>query len=98
MTEHNVFAFLNHRRKDFAWSCTVSSCSVARHDRYAAGGMADDLSQCEMAPVGVSAVCAQQCSMDCWGVVSQAYSLVFLQIGLFAINLKGVEKLEVAKV
>ncbi len=32
-----------------------------------------------------------------WGVFSQAYSLVFLQLGLFLINLKGVEKLEVSK-
>lgn len=32
-----------------------------------------------------------------WGLVSQAYSLVLLQIGLFLINLKGVEELEVSR-
>ncbi len=32
-----------------------------------------------------------------WGLVSQAYSLVFLQVGLFLINLKGAEKLEVSR-
>ena len=29
-----------------------------------------------------------------WGLVSHAYSLVFLQVGLFLINLKGAEQLE----
>lgn len=32
-----------------------------------------------------------------WGLASDAYSLVLLQVGLFLINFKGVEELEISR-